>query len=92
MSIWGIIGKICLAAAVVYYIWQERNWRLFNNHKRTEKEVFEAICGDVRSRLISIPPRDTQNIAKGSYQLKVDAGYGLDILQMALYLHSENLS
>ncbi|GJU33568.1 RNA-directed DNA polymerase, eukaryota, reverse transcriptase zinc-binding domain protein [Tanacetum coccineum] len=63
MSIWGIIRKICLAA-VVYYIWQERNGRLFNNHKRTEKEVFEAIYGDVRSILISIPARDTQNIAK----------------------------
>ncbi|GKC85571.1 RNA-directed DNA polymerase, eukaryota, reverse transcriptase zinc-binding domain protein, partial [Tanacetum coccineum] len=28
----GIISRLCFAA-VVYYIWQERNWRLFNNLK-----------------------------------------------------------
>ncbi|GJY29762.1 RNA-directed DNA polymerase, eukaryota, reverse transcriptase zinc-binding domain protein [Tanacetum coccineum] len=41
-SIWGIIRWLCLAA-VVYFIWQERNWRLFNNYKRNEEEVFEVI-------------------------------------------------
>ncbi|GKC94071.1 hypothetical protein Tco_1159513, partial [Tanacetum coccineum] len=63
MSIWRIIEKLCLAAAV-NYIWQERNRRLFNNNKRSEEEVFAAICEEVRSRLISIPAKDTQNIAK----------------------------
>ncbi|GJZ25082.1 RNA-directed DNA polymerase, eukaryota, reverse transcriptase zinc-binding domain protein [Tanacetum coccineum] len=58
----GIISRLCFAA-VVYYIWQERNWRLFNNCKRTELEIFEAIYDEVRARLMSIPVKDTKNIA-----------------------------
>nr|GEX06180.1 putative RNA-directed DNA polymerase, eukaryota, reverse transcriptase zinc-binding domain protein [Tanacetum cinerariifolium] len=66
MSIWGIIRKICLAA-VVYYIWHERNWRLFNNHKRTEKEVFEAICGDMLDMAWISSSRPPSNLQMALY-------------------------
>ncbi|GJZ84342.1 hypothetical protein Tco_0649681 [Tanacetum coccineum] len=59
-SIWGIIRRLCLAA-MVYYIWQERK-RLFNNCKRTDEEVFGVICDEVRSRLTTIPARNTTSI------------------------------
>ncbi|GJX09286.1 RNA-directed DNA polymerase, eukaryota, reverse transcriptase zinc-binding domain protein [Tanacetum coccineum] len=42
-SIWGVIRKLCLAASV-YFIWHERNRRLFNNYKRDEDELFKIIC------------------------------------------------
>ncbi|GJS88502.1 putative reverse transcriptase domain-containing protein [Tanacetum coccineum] len=38
------IGKL-VVAAVAYFIWQERNRRLFKKSKRSAKEVIEANCG-----------------------------------------------
>ncbi|GJW86624.1 hypothetical protein Tco_0161964 [Tanacetum coccineum] len=47
-----VIAKLVLAASV-YFIWQERNGRLFKNNKRTVKQVIDSIFSSVRLKLLS---------------------------------------
>ncbi|XP_022026989.1 uncharacterized protein LOC110928073 [Helianthus annuus] len=46
-----IIGKLVIAAST-YFIWQERNNRLFSNNKASAEVVSEKIKGIVRLRLM----------------------------------------
>ncbi|XP_021979866.1 uncharacterized protein LOC110875988 [Helianthus annuus] len=46
-----IVCKLVIAAAS-YYIWQERNNRLFTNNKRSVDQVTEKVKGSVRLRLM----------------------------------------
>nr|XP_043615900.1 uncharacterized protein LOC122587799 [Erigeron canadensis] len=48
-----IIGRLVLAAAV-YYIWQERNKRMFGNHTRPPDTLKDIIVENVRLRLASV--------------------------------------
>ncbi|GJS14913.1 reverse transcriptase domain-containing protein [Tanacetum coccineum] len=52
-NVWNIIRKLCLGATV-YYVWQERNGRLFKNECRDSKVIERLIFDDVRSRLMSL--------------------------------------
>ncbi|GJY38226.1 hypothetical protein Tco_0424590, partial [Tanacetum coccineum] len=47
-----VIAKLVVAASA-YYIWQERNRRLFKNNNRTTKQVIECIMSLVHLKLIS---------------------------------------
>ncbi|GKG58458.1 hypothetical protein Tco_0592237, partial [Tanacetum coccineum] len=51
-----IIGKLVVAAAA-YFVWQERNRRLFKHTKRSAKEVTkevtDCIMSSVRMKLLS---------------------------------------
>ncbi|GJT59129.1 retrovirus-related pol polyprotein from transposon TNT 1-94 [Tanacetum coccineum] len=47
-----VIAKLVVAASA-YYIWQERNRRLFKNNNKTTKQVIECIMSLVRLKLIS---------------------------------------
>nr|GEU56741.1 reverse transcriptase domain, reverse transcriptase zinc-binding domain protein [Tanacetum cinerariifolium] len=46
------IGKLTLAAAA-YFVWQERNLRLFKNSKRSIQEVVDCVMSSVRLKLLS---------------------------------------
>ncbi|GJY04959.1 reverse transcriptase domain-containing protein [Tanacetum coccineum] len=46
------IGKLTLAAAA-YFVWQERNFRLFKHSKRSVQEVVDCIMSSVRLKLLS---------------------------------------
>nr|GEU42709.1 reverse transcriptase zinc-binding domain-containing protein [Tanacetum cinerariifolium] len=46
------IGKLVFAAAA-YYVWQERNFRLFKNSKSSIQEVVDCIMSSVRLKLLS---------------------------------------
>ncbi|KAM0004605.1 putative reverse transcriptase zinc-binding domain-containing protein [Helianthus debilis subsp. tardiflorus] len=46
-----IVCKLLIAASA-YYIWQERNNRLFKNNKRTAEQVAEVIKSSVRLKLM----------------------------------------
>ncbi|GKC45625.1 hypothetical protein Tco_1063347 [Tanacetum coccineum] len=46
------IGKLTLAAAA-YFVWQERNFRLFKHSKRLVQEVVDCIMSSVRLKLLS---------------------------------------
>ncbi|GJR80251.1 hypothetical protein Tco_0151036 [Tanacetum coccineum] len=47
-----LVTKLVIAASV-YFIWRERNDRLFNNNKRTVAQVIECISSVVRLKLMS---------------------------------------
>nr|GFA37932.1 RNA-directed DNA polymerase, eukaryota, reverse transcriptase zinc-binding domain protein [Tanacetum cinerariifolium] len=44
-----VIAKLVVAASA-YYVWQERNWRLFKKGKRNSDQIVECI---VRLKLLS---------------------------------------
>ncbi|GKB46814.1 zinc finger, CCHC-type containing protein [Tanacetum coccineum] len=47
-----VIAKL-VVAALTYFIWQERNWRLFKKQKRTYKQVIDCIKLAIRLKLLS---------------------------------------
>ncbi|GJS10955.1 hypothetical protein Tco_0367751 [Tanacetum coccineum] len=47
-----VIAKLVVAACC-YYIWQERNFRLFKNKKRSPQHVINCIKASVRLKLLS---------------------------------------
>ncbi|GJT49391.1 Toll/interleukin-1 receptor domain-containing protein [Tanacetum coccineum] len=47
-----IVAKL-VVAALTYYIWQERNWRLFKKAKRNPNQICECIRASVRFKLMS---------------------------------------
>ncbi|GJZ64772.1 hypothetical protein Tco_0621468 [Tanacetum coccineum] len=57
----GIIAKLVFAAST-YFIWQERNGRLFNNQKRTCNQVMECIKNSVRLKLLTCTFKKTKNV------------------------------
>ncbi|PWA37992.1 reverse transcriptase domain, Reverse transcriptase zinc-binding domain protein [Artemisia annua] len=52
-SIWSVIQRLVFGAAV-YYIWQERNFRLFQKNYRSEETVFKVIVDIVRHKLLGL--------------------------------------
>ncbi|GKC45282.1 hypothetical protein Tco_1063004, partial [Tanacetum coccineum] len=56
-----IIFKLVFAASC-YFIWQERNFRLFKKTKRTREQVIEAIKNTVRLKLLSCSFKKTLNV------------------------------
>ena len=52
-SIWKIINRVSLAASV-YFIWRERNARIFKKETRTVVQVIQSINENVKLRLMSL--------------------------------------
>ncbi|GJX47932.1 RNA-directed DNA polymerase, eukaryota, reverse transcriptase zinc-binding domain protein [Tanacetum coccineum] len=50
-SVWGVIRKLCLDV-VVYYIWQERNLRLFNNDQRDKEVLINIIIEEIKAKML----------------------------------------
>nr|GEU90233.1 hypothetical protein [Tanacetum cinerariifolium] len=46
-----VIAKLVVAASA-YYVWQERNWRLFKKGKRNSDQIVECIVSSVRLKLL----------------------------------------
>ncbi|PWA83947.1 reverse transcriptase domain, Reverse transcriptase zinc-binding domain protein [Artemisia annua] len=72
-GVWEMIKKICLAATV-YYIWHERNSRLFTGQKRSAEEMFKVICDEIKAKMVSIKVKQTVNvlIAENLWNIKFD--------------------
>nr|GEV70108.1 hypothetical protein [Tanacetum cinerariifolium] len=47
-----VIAKLVISATA-YFIWQERNWRLFKKGKRSQDQICECIKSSVRLKLLS---------------------------------------
>ncbi|GJS67578.1 hypothetical protein Tco_0682142 [Tanacetum coccineum] len=47
-----VIAKL-VVAAIAYYVWQERNWRLFKKGKRSSDQIVECILSTIRLKLLS---------------------------------------
>ncbi|XP_071687731.1 uncharacterized protein [Rutidosis leptorrhynchoides] len=52
-SVRGVVAKLVFAVSV-YFIWQERNNRIFKKSHRTEVKLFEDVIATVRLKLLSI--------------------------------------
>ncbi|GJZ50627.1 ribonuclease H-like domain-containing protein [Tanacetum coccineum] len=62
--------KLCLAAAV-YYIWQERNLRLFNNDQRDKEVLINTIIEEIKAKMVSITVKNTDNVLQAEEEWKV---------------------
>ncbi|GKA41943.1 hypothetical protein Tco_0734603, partial [Tanacetum coccineum] len=62
-SIESIVSGLVIAAAS-YYIWQERNNRLFSNDSRQEEHVCDAIMETVRLKMMSIHFKKTPKVVE----------------------------
>ncbi|PWA74726.1 Phytosulfokine [Artemisia annua] len=60
-SIWSVIQRLMLGASV-YYIWQERNMRLFGSYGRTEEELLKIIVDAVRCRIMGLKLSATTDV------------------------------
>lgn len=52
-KIWSIIQRL-LFGAVVYFIWQERNFRIFKKCARSDEALFSLITETIRLRLMGL--------------------------------------
>ncbi|GKD09221.1 hypothetical protein Tco_1188906 [Tanacetum coccineum] len=55
-----VVAKLVVAAAT-YYVWQERNWRLFKKGKRSPDQIVECIKSSVRLKLLSCKLKKSNN-------------------------------
>nr|GEU76611.1 hypothetical protein [Tanacetum cinerariifolium] len=62
-NISSVVRRLFLAANV-YYIWTERNRRIFIDEKRSEDEVYKSIIKMVKNRLFGLLVKDNQSVRK----------------------------
>ncbi|GKA88788.1 hypothetical protein Tco_0810552 [Tanacetum coccineum] len=55
-----VVAKI-VVAATVYFIWLERNWRLFKKGNRTNDQIVDCIKTSVRLKLLSCKLKKSKN-------------------------------
>jgi hypothetical protein len=69
-NIWSILRRIVIGA-VVYYVWQERNNRLFDKGSRTEDELVKNIVETVKMRMMSFHVKDSRTVLEVERKWKV---------------------
>lgn len=62
-SIGSVLKRISLAT-VVYYIWKERNNRLFKGEIQTIEVVMKNVEENIKLQLLSLKMRKTSNVEK----------------------------
>ncbi|GJX86340.1 hypothetical protein Tco_0337114 [Tanacetum coccineum] len=62
-SIGIIIGKLCPTASV-YFLWQERNYIIFGDERRSINELYNMLYEMVKLRLISLKAKITNAVRK----------------------------
>nr|XP_043620362.1 uncharacterized protein LOC122592233 [Erigeron canadensis] len=58
-----VVGRLILVATV-YYIWQERNRRMFCGEERTENAVIESTSEAIKLRLMGLKVRKTEHVIR----------------------------
>ncbi|GJY98067.1 reverse transcriptase domain, reverse transcriptase zinc-binding domain protein [Tanacetum coccineum] len=58
-----VVARLVLAATA-YFIWQERNFRLFKNQSRTISQVKDIIVHNVRLKLLAFRFKKTHNVVQ----------------------------
>ncbi|GJW71500.1 RNA-directed DNA polymerase, eukaryota, reverse transcriptase zinc-binding domain protein [Tanacetum coccineum] len=71
-----VVNKLALVA-VVYYIWQERNWRIFKQDERIVDQMLKTINENVTMRLMSLKVNQTKAVIQvaDSWNLKWKNSY-----------------
>ncbi|GKC07260.1 retrovirus-related pol polyprotein from transposon TNT 1-94, partial [Tanacetum coccineum] len=62
-NIWSVMRRISFAA-MIYYIWQERNQRLFRGENRDREILFKAINEVIKLKLMNIRVRNSAEVRK----------------------------
>ncbi|GJR00925.1 hypothetical protein Tco_0523909 [Tanacetum coccineum] len=65
-----VIAKLVLSAST-YYVWKERNARLFTNKKQSAPQVIEAIVSSIRLKLLSCSFKKTKDGIKAEHLWKL---------------------
>ncbi|GJT01522.1 putative RNA-directed DNA polymerase [Tanacetum coccineum] len=75
-TIWSVIQRLVFSAAV-YFIWQERNMRLFGEVGRSDEVIFKLVVENVRLRLMGLKLKVTNEVIKASeiWNLPIDKMY-----------------
>ncbi|GJW51259.1 RNA-directed DNA polymerase, eukaryota, reverse transcriptase zinc-binding domain protein [Tanacetum coccineum] len=60
-NIWNVVRRISFAV-VVYFIWQERNQRIFRSEKRKADSLHIVICKVVKLKLMNIKVKDSKAV------------------------------
>ncbi|GKB52548.1 hypothetical protein Tco_0903301, partial [Tanacetum coccineum] len=92
-TLWSIIQRLVFGAlvfgalvfgAAVYFIWQERNFRLFRSVERPADKVFDIIVDTVRLRLLGLKIKRSHEVEKAAAIWKIPikgvgekSGYGV---------------
>lgn len=67
-SIWSIIQRLVLGSCV-YYVWQERNMRIFQQKARTVEQLSELIKKTVRMKLLGLNIRWSRQSAAAASEI-----------------------
>nr|GEY36280.1 hypothetical protein [Tanacetum cinerariifolium] len=62
-NIWSVMRRLSFAV-VVYYIWQERNLRIFRRNKKDEGALTDAINETIKLKLISLRVKESSAVDK----------------------------
>lgn len=71
--IWIVIMKLCLVATV-YFLWQERNSRIFKSEEREKNVVIKLICDEVRARLMTLKTKKSRAVMEAEQNWDVNLG------------------
>ena len=69
-SIWSVIQRLVFGA-VVYFLWQERNIRIFQKDFRTDETVFKIIVDTVRYKLLGLKIKHSLEARKAAIVWKI---------------------
>ncbi|XP_022030842.1 uncharacterized protein LOC110931771 [Helianthus annuus] len=67
-----------LVAATSYFIWQERNARLFKNQTRPPDTIATVVLTTVRYKLLGMKFKDTDNVRRLLSKWEIHGGYAED--------------
>ena len=77
----GVVAKLVLAAST-YFIWQERNSRLFKQKKRSKDQVIKLILFTVRLKLLTLSFKKSSRVDR--WQLGTCLNHCLLVLRSVL--------
>ncbi|GJS57292.1 reverse transcriptase domain-containing protein [Tanacetum coccineum] len=86
-----IIARLVLAASS-YFIWQERNLRLFKNQKRAANQIIECIKSTVRLKLLTCKFKKTRNMMAFMHLWKLPDSLIITGRRLADYAKSMNIT
>ena len=72
-----ILGRLIVAASV-YFVWQERNVRLFKNHARPPDVLCDLILATVRYKLMGLKLKKTTRVMAILGEWKIGANSMFD--------------
>ncbi|XP_071739508.1 uncharacterized protein [Rutidosis leptorrhynchoides] len=76
--VWSLVARVVVSkilfSASVYFIWQERKSRLFNNVGRNPDQLVKAIVSTVRLKMLSLKFKDSHH-SHGDEAFKLPSGF-----------------